>query len=140
MLRPLAFFALPVHCVLFRPIALFVFQTGPSLYLRGWGQGCGIRVLGVTAWSHISLDTESGGVARIFFGGGPQMVRRVDPPLSSSRACLSRHSSPSQFAACSTGHSIVHWLSGPIPVPPPRIGQGFWAWWFWALSPGRAGV
>ena len=47
----------------------------------------------------------------------------VDPPLSSSRACLSRPSLPSQFAACSTGHSIVHWPSVPIPVP-HWIGQG----------------
>ena len=48
----------------------------------------------------------------------------VDPPLSSSRACLSRPSLPSQFVACPTGHSIVHWLSVPIPVPPPGLGGG----------------
>ena len=51
---------LSVHRVFFRPMALFVFETGPSPYLPGWGQGCGLRVLGFTAWSHVSLDTESG--------------------------------------------------------------------------------
>ena len=57
---PTAFIALSVHRVFYWPMALFVFQTGPSPYLPGWGQGCGLRVPGFTAWSHASLDTESG--------------------------------------------------------------------------------
>ena len=87
--------------------------------------------------------------------GGGLKWSGVHPPLSSSRACLSRPSSPSQFAACSTGHSIVHWLSVPIPVPPwvgqasgpggsglyrqsrwaigLSLGRGFYLWFTWGL-------
>ena len=43
---PTAFIALSVHHVFFRPMALFVVQTGPGPYLPDWGQGCGLRVLG----------------------------------------------------------------------------------------------
>ena len=65
---PAAFVALSVHRVFFRPMALFVFQIGP--YLRGWGQGCGLRVLGFTAWSQVSLDTESGSGIGVWERGG----------------------------------------------------------------------
>ena len=57
---PTAFIALSVHHVFIRPLALLVFQTVPGPCLPGWGQGCGPRVLGFTAWAHYSHDTESG--------------------------------------------------------------------------------
>ena len=57
---PTAFIALSVHHMFIWPLALFVFQTVPGPCLPGWGQGCGFRVLGFTAWAHYSHDTESG--------------------------------------------------------------------------------
>ena len=57
---PTAFIALSVHHVFVRPMALFVFQTVPCPCPPGWGQSCGPRVLGFTAWAHCTRDTESG--------------------------------------------------------------------------------
>ena len=57
---PTAFIALSVHHMFIRPLALLMFQTVPGPCLPGWGQSCGSRVLGFTAWAHYSHDTESG--------------------------------------------------------------------------------
>ena len=57
---PTAFIALSVHHMFIWPVALFVFQTVLGPCLPGWGQGCGLRVLGFIAWAYYSLDTETG--------------------------------------------------------------------------------